>query len=454
VKWIALLAAVGAVIPFAGWLRRHPGETLKVWMLVGFLPFGIGAIHLYMAAISWPGWPGYAVGTEISILDLLAISLLLSLEPTGRPLPFRWPMLFYFVAVLMSIFQTEVPMASVFYAWQIARVFLVYAAVAKGCGRDQRVVAAVLTGMAIGLTFEAGHAMYQHFHLGVPQPGGSFGHQNFLGLVTHFVVFPWLALLLAGQRGLLPFVGPLAGLLIAVLTVSRATIGLAAGGYVIMFMLSALRRWTPRKALFAVAGVATVGILIPVVLSSFAARFARDPISDGYDERAAFTRAAKMMIADNPFGIGPNNYVVIANTQEYNSRAGVASIVGSDSANVHNVYLLVAAESGIAGLITFVLVLLQPLVVAFRCGWRARGDIRGDLLLGLGLSLLIVYIHSYFEWIFITFAPQYMFALDAGMVAGLAMQLGYWRSSAVRPASVPVAAALADTALADTTVRR
>ena len=45
------------------------------------------------------------------------------------------------------------------------------------------------------------------------------------------------------------------------------------------------------------------------------------------------------------------------------------------------------------------------------------------------MALLIVYIHSYFEWIFITFPAQYMFALDAGMVAGLATQLGYWRLS-------------------------
>jgi O-antigen ligase len=441
VKWLALAAALAAVVPFAGWLRRHPGQALKVWMLVGFLPFGIGAIHLYMAAISWPGWPGYAKGTEISILDLLAISLLLSLNPTGRVLPFRWPMILYFVAVLMSIFQAAVPMASVFYAWQIARVFLVYAAIAKGC-TDKRVVTAVLTGMAIGLSFEACHALWQRFALGIPQPGGSFGHQNFLGLVTHFVIFPWLALVFAGQRGVLPFVGPLAGVLVAVLTVSRATIGLVAGGSVGLFFLSALRRWSPRKALFLVAGVAAIGILAPIVLSLLEARFNRDPAPlDGYDERAAFTRAAEMMIADSPFGIGPNSYVVIANTEDYNTRAGVAAIIGSDSANVHNVYLLVLAESGFPGLITFLLVLLQPLVVAFRCGWRTRNDMRGDLLLGLGFALLMVYIHSYFEWIFISFAPQYMFALDAGLVAGLATQLGYWRSSPARHAAGAGAAA-------------
>ena len=73
--------------------------------------------------------------------------------------------------------------------------------------------------------------------------------------------------------------------------------------------------------------------------------------------------------------------------------------------------------------------LLQPLIVALRCGWRSRNDRRGDLMLGLGTALLIVYVHFYFEWIFVTLQAQYMFAMDAGMVAGLATQLGYWRRS-------------------------
>ncbi len=440
-KWIALIVAAAAVVPFAGWLRRHPSEAPKVWMLVGFLPFGVGFFHLYMAAISWPEWPGYVKGTEISLLDLLAISLLFSLPRTGQALPFRASMILYFVAVVLSVFQAAVPMAAVFYAWQIARMFLVYAVVAKGC-TDRRVVPALLTGMAIGLCFEACHAMWQRFGLGIPQPGGSFGHQNFLGLITHFVVFPWVALLYAGERGWRPVIGPFAGLVIAVLTVSRATVGLAGAGYVALFALSVLRKWTPRKAVLMVGGLIALAVLAPIVAASFEKRFRNEVPSGGYDERAAFVRAAEMIIADYPLGVGANNYVVVANTGNYNTKAGVAPTTTSDAANVHNVYLLVTAESGYIGLVTFVLMLLQPLFAAFRCGWRSRNDMRGDLLIGLSMSLFIIYVHSFFEWIFITTAPQYMFALDAGLVAGLATQLGYWRSPAV--SRVKVVSAIAN----------
>ena len=425
-KWAALAIVLASVFPLVGWLRRNPREAPKIWMLMGFLPFGLGTFHLYMAAISWPAWPGYVKGTEISVLDVLALALYLSLPRTKSAFPFRLSMVLYFLAVLLSVLQAPVPMAALFYPWQLARMFLVFAVVAKACA-DERVVPALLTGMTIGLCFEACEAIWQRFGLGILQAGGTMGSQNFLGFMSHFVTFPCLALLLAGERGWRPVVAPLAGLLIAILTVSRATIGLMGAGYVGLFALSALRRWTSRKALIAAAGVAAICIAAPLILSSLDARFAEQPNEGNYDERAAFEKAASMMVADHPLGVGANYYVVAANTQGYNTRAGVAWVIGSDSANVHNVYYLVAAETGYLGLITFVLMLLQPLIVAFRCGWRNRGDRRGDLLLGLGMSLLIVYVHSYFEWIFVTFPAQYMFAMDIGMVAGLATQLGYWR---------------------------
>jgi O-antigen ligase len=160
-------------------------------------------------------------------------------------------------------------------------------------------------------------------------------------------------------------------------------------------------------------------------------RFAVNPISDNYDERAAFQRAAESILSDHPMGIGANNYVVVANVGGYNNRAGVVATASSLGAHVHNAYLLVAAETGYFGLVTFVLLLLQPLAVAFIWGWRAREPLTGDILLGLGVSLLIVYLHSFFEWVLVTYHLQYFVAVQAGMIAGLARQAGYRRKGRV-----------------------
>ncbi|MFZ2104390.1 MAG: hypothetical protein WAV18_03235, partial [Roseiarcus sp.] len=124
-------------------------------------------------------------------------------------------------------------------------------------------------------------------------------------------------------------------------------------------------------------------------------------------------------------GVGANNFVIAANTQGYYQRAGVGWY--SYGAIVHNVYRLVAAETGYFGLIVFAMFLLNPMIAAIWCGLRNPKDVRGDLLIGLGAALLVEYLHNLVEWVFVTDPLQYPFAMDIGLVAGLAIQLGYWR---------------------------
>jgi hypothetical protein len=304
-------------------------------------------------------------------------------------------------------------------------MFLIYAVVLKACIYE-RFVPSLLTGMAVALCFEAGVVIWQRFALGELQPSGNFVHQNTLGLVSHFVVFPYLALLLGGYRKGPAIVTALSGALIAVLTASRATIGLAGFGYAVLFSLSILRRGTQWKAAVGLIGVGGLAVLALLAASSLERRFAATPITE-YDERAAFETASASILADHPMGIGANNYAYFATVEGYSRQARVVSVDLSKSPHVHNSYWLTAAETGYLGLIAFLTVLARPLTVAFLCAWRARGDYRGELLLGLGTALLVVYIHAAFEWIFLTVEVQYLFAMSVGMVAGLAQQLGYWR---------------------------
>ena len=55
------------------------------------------------------------------------------------------------------------------------------------------------------------------------------------------------------------------------------------------------------------------------------------------------------------------------------------------------------------------------------------------MLLGLGVGLLTVYLHNFFEWIFVTFQCEYLFAVNAAMIAALAQRLGYWKQVRARP---------------------
>src|SRR5262249_20506819 len=154
--------------PLSGWFRRNPAEMPKIWMLMGFLAFEHGPQKLYMAIISWAWWPGHTKGLEFSIVDALALSLYLSLPNVREHLPFLASMAFYFFVSLLSALQTNVPESALFYCWQLARAFLVYAVVTRGCA-DPRVPSAILKGMVIALALEACLATLQRVEGGALQ---------------------------------------------------------------------------------------------------------------------------------------------------------------------------------------------------------------------------------------------------------------------------------------------
>ena len=376
-----------------------------------------------MAFVSWPDWPGFVKGAEFSVVDALTLSIYFALPRVQHPLPFRISFALYFLATLLSALQAFAPGASLFYLWQLARMVLAYVVIIRVCARPLH-LSALLKGMSAGLFLEAIVALWQRFGLGLLQTPGTFHHQNTLGMVTHFSVFPFFALLLSGRAGWLPFLVLPAGIIIELLTTSRATIGLALLGYSVVFVLSAVRSWTSRKAITLMVAVAMGAVVTPVALSAIASR-GSDKLEGSNEERVALESAASMMLSDYPLGVGANNFVIVANTQGYYQRAGVGWY--SYGAIVHNVYWLVAAETGYLGLIVFAMFLLNPMIVAIWCGLRNPKDVRGDLLIGLGAALIVEYLHCLVEWVFVTDPLNYAFAMDVGLVAGLAIQLGYWR---------------------------
>ena len=294
-----------------------------------------------------------------------------------------------------------------------------------------------MKGMLAAIIFETIFVIWQRFGLGLVQTPGTLGHQNLLGFMSHLVTLPFFALLLSKARGKLPALAVLSGAILGVSTASRATIGLLAVGFVAIFSLSALRKWTPRKATVLLVGTLALAVLAPAAMVALEHRFEVVPLGDqeaedSYDERGAYKSVAAAMLDDHPLGIGANHFTVIGNVGGYFERSKLGAYTLARSGNVHNIYYLVAAEMGYPGLIALLLLLGAPLFVAFRCGWRNLGDERGDLLLGIGVALLAVYIHSWAEWSLATFSAEYLLAITMGLIAANAQQLGYWKTLSPR----------------------
>lgn len=422
---LILLVGLGALLPIALWVRGGDVLGKRLWILAGLLPFlQPGLPQLDFALVSWgTDWPGLVSGIEVTAFDLLVLTIYAGLARPPLRSPFSIVVALYLVAILVSMVGAAEPTAAFFYFWQVCRAALLLIVVARA-STDPEVVGHLLTGMALGVVLECGVAAYQRFGLGALQSSGTFAHQNTLGLVLHFAVFPQVALLLAGRRDWATVVVPIAGIATVVLTTSRAALLYAAVGFALVYVLSSLRRFTARKGLIGLVGCLVVLSFVPLAVRSFEKRFEANPVNEEeYDERAAFERAATAILFDYPLGVGANHYVHVAKNYGYSETAGVAASEGNRNTLVHNAYLLAGSETGWLGLVALALMLACPLVTAFRVGWPSRAGPEGDLLIGLGVSLLMVCLHSTLEFILLVRDSQYILAVTTGIILGVARQV-------------------------------
>ena len=431
-KWIAILIWASLCPILMSHLRHRPAHLTWAAFGMGLIPFVAGSFHLYVAPIAWPGWAGWPKGIEVSILDFLAIAVI---GATGkRPAKLRqlWPWFAYLLAVLAAVPQAGVKMAGFFYVWQLMRMILVATAAMRVAtypdGAD-----GFFKGIFAGVAFQVFFAVTQVAG-GHAQAGGSFGAQNLLGLMAHFALFPAFAMLLAGKRGLWPVIGFGGAALIDVLTASRATLGLAAIGLGLLGLLSLRKSFNSRKISVIGAGVLLAAIATPIALHSIADRQGSNSVESSDFQRTAMKRAAWWIIKDYPMGTGPDQYVVISNMGGYAARAGIAWQAGMRGTAVHNSYLLAWAETGIPGLLTLVLVLVAPLVTAWRTSRKYPREPQSELLLGIAVASLVLLLHLFYEWAIVLFMFQYMLAMVSGVTAGLAATFKSPMAARWRPA--------------------
>jgi xanthosine utilization system XapX-like protein len=400
----------------AGLLRSKPKYLVHTCFVLGASIFIIGP-KLWAAPIPWPAWPGPVKGLEVSFVDGIAVALIVATKGVRIPWPIKLAFAIFSLAIVISTFAAFQKMAALFYAWQLFRTALLLVAVARVSATERAAPAALVAGLGVGLMYEAGLVLSQVLKH-TQRPGGNFPHANFLGLAADFAVFANLSLMLGSRRLILPGVTVLAGFVIAIFGGSRATMGLFALGVILTVFLSVHHKKNSRK--YAFAGAAALGLLIAGPVMLWASNQRTDAAKVSSDaERSAMKVAARMIIADHPFGVGANQYVVVANTQGYSSRAGVAWNEDNRAAPVHDTYYLITAELGWIGLMGLLAMLASFIALGVKSlRSKAPGDI-GELAPGLLATMILVAIHINFEFVFMDFVLHYLFAISAGMLVAV-----------------------------------
>lgn len=419
-KWV-FLACLLLLIPVL-WqvLRSKPSYLVHCCFALGAGIF-LAAPSAWVAPIAWPFWQGEVRGLEVSLVDAVSIAVILAVRPIRTPLSTKVAFAVFAAGLGISLLEANLFTPSTFYVWQLFRSVLLFIAVSRLCGRLQSAPVALLGGLGIGVIYEAVLAVYQH-KTGVLRPGGNLGHSNNLGLALDFVLFPTFALLLGTRRLAWPALVVAAGLATALVGGSRATIGLTAFGLILTLVFSLIHGRSSRKMICGAGAIFVLLLGTPLFVWAATQR-SQEVIASSDTERAAMKSAAAMMMADHPFGVGPNEYVIVANTGGYSQRAGVPWNFSERSAPVHDTYYLVGAETGFIGLAGFIGVLASFVILGFRKLKQRSKDESHELLAGLLATMIIVCIHISFEWVFMQFELHYMFALGAGLLVGVTSRM-------------------------------
>lgn len=424
-KWVALVLLLAAIPILTGFLRQTPRARPFIWSLLTFLPFVVAPWHLIVSPYAAPMWAGYVKGWDFTVLDAVAIAVLASSRV-------RWPgtalaatFLLYLAAVIFAVFQARFLSLSVAYAIQLVRIGLVALAISQVAFLE-RGEKALIAGLAAGIGIQALYAIAARMG-GALQTGGSMGHQNLLGFVSHMAVMPCFALLLAGRFQKTAMVGLAAGVIAVALTASRATILISGFGLTLTLMLSLLTRSSAKKFAFAAVGSIVLAGGFFLAYESLQRRFVvqRVTLLQEDSQRQAFARTAWEIAANKPLGVGPNFYNFIANTEGYSARAGVSPTFENRAAQVHNGYLLTLAETGYLGLSALILVFASALWYSLSSAIRYRRVVDSEIMIGLFAALVCIIIHSFAEWMILLYPTQYLFAAILGLIAGVRLRLLY-----------------------------
>lgn len=418
-KWIVLGGLLALVPVLTILLRSKPNLLVHACFFMGLMVFFFDP-YLNIGPVTWD-WTGVIKGIEITIVDIIALSILFATRPVRTPLSLKVGLGIYVLALIVSSLAADKFTAAVFYIWQFCRAIVVFLAVARATAAQSGAPFALVAGIGSATVIEAIVAAKQYLG-GSLAAGGTLGHRNILGLTSHFAVMPAFALLLAGRRNLPAIAVVVAGAVIALTGGGRATIGLFGIGVMITAILSIRHKVTGRKSVMTGVAVVLLVLSAPAMMWAVGRRSLEARISSD-DERAAMTSAARMMIADHPLGVGPNQYVMVANLGGYSERAGVAWNYANRSAPVHNSYLLVWAEMGIIGLIGLLTMLVSIIIYGLRAMRRLAWDERSELMIGLLATVIVSGAHLAFEWLFMTNYVHYLMAMCVGALVGITATL-------------------------------
>jgi O-antigen ligase len=306
--------------------------------------------------------------------------------------------------------------------------------------RSERDVIFIVKLLLIGIILQGGLAILQtvlHSTLGlgflgerdtfwvvssgsisIGRSGGTLGHANALANYLEVLIPLALALLIARIRGPLRILSLAAlplGMIGLFLTFSRAGWGASLVGIgAVLLMMGVFGGIRRSKVIFiALLALACLGIIALLLWGTISQRI--DAFgSNSWLVRTGTIQIAVKMIGQNPLlGVGGNNYLMVA--PQY-VPSGTSQIFGDLIA--HNLFFLVAAETGLIGLFAFSILMLAIALTGRKVA-MAQYQLLSAVAVGTLGGILALVVHGMFDWLFF-YDPIYtLFWFQVGLLLAM-----------------------------------
>jgi putative inorganic carbon (HCO3(-)) transporter len=280
--------------------------------------------------------------------------------------------LFYIFWAIVSFFNTQHLMLSLFEVIRMIKLYLLFRVVAS-VTNTPREMGYVIGAILLGLLLQSAVGVGQYFGVDLLGLGegtvvgdirrisGTFNWPNTLGAYLGTIIVLGLSIWIckgAGKLGNLVFLISMVGVLPLMMTFSRGSWISTAGGLMVVLFLGLIRGWIdssiiPKLAL----------LLIPAALLSiiFADSIMARSQEETLDVRFLLNEVAfNMMYAHPALGVGINTFTEVMRAYDDNG------IWFGFFEPVHNSFLLIGAEMGLIGLSIFLALILITLWEGFQ----------------------------------------------------------------------------------------
>jgi hypothetical protein len=438
-------AALGGIVLAS--LSKRIRDLFFVVMV--FLAPMIEFVDVNFVSREW--YRGTSRGFEVSVLDILSLSLLVSALVAPRRDESRgyWPaslglLLLFFLYACFNVAISEPKLFGYFELFKLVRGLILFLAVAFYL-RSERELRLLIVALGAGVCFQALLAFKQRYVDGVHRVFGTLDDSNSLSVLfcttaPFFVAafnsrIPKLLKIVCAGTIVLAVLGE-------ILTISRAGVIIIAT--VLMGTVLATMSWhiTARKIVIALVVMIGAAGVTAKSWKTLSARFAESNLAQEYGHkrnlgRGYYIRIAEAIAKDNWLGIGLNNWSYWA-SNKYGPKLGYKFVPyrGTDTepsyvippesnvdmaqaAPAHSLGALTLGELGIPGLVLLSLLWLRWFQMGASFLWNRTTEPMRRMGVGIFFALCGIFLQSLTEWVFRHSPIYYVIHILLGALASL-----------------------------------